>query len=121
MRHPIDIATMFAALWLLGSMVIDILTPPELTVYWIGGATAPAAIGTALCYYLHVPKIDFAVIFASLWLVALMAMEWISPAPLPDFMIASALAPALIVGAVLHWRRYLGGDRRRTIEEKIGS
>ena len=48
MRHPIDIATMFAALWLLGSMVVDVLTPKELTVYMIAAATAPAVIGTGL-------------------------------------------------------------------------
>ena len=45
MRHPIDIATMFAALWLLGSMVVDLLTPNELTIYMIAAATAPAFIG----------------------------------------------------------------------------
>ena len=78
MRHPIDVATMFAALWLLGSMVVDLLTPKELTVYMIAAATAPAVIGTELCYYLQFPKIDFAVIFATLWLVAAVAIEWIS-------------------------------------------
>ena len=55
MRHPIDIATMFAALWLLGSMVVDLLTPNELTIYMIAAATAPAFIGAGLCYYLQVP------------------------------------------------------------------
>ena len=106
MRHPIDIATMFAALWLLASMVIDHLTPKELTVYMIAAAIAPAVIGTALCYYLQFPKIDFTVIFAALWLVAALTIEWISPAPLPNFLIGAALAPPLIIGAVLHWHRY---------------
>ena len=32
----IDIAAMFVSLWLLASMVIDVLTPKELTVYMIG-------------------------------------------------------------------------------------
>jgi hypothetical protein len=105
-RHPIDIATMFAALWLLASMVIDHLTPKELTVYMIAAAIAPAVIGTGLCYYLQFPKIDFAVIFAALWLVAALTIEWISPAPLPNFLIGAALAPPLIIGAVLHWHRY---------------
>jgi len=118
-RHPIDIAVMFAALWLLGSMVVDILTPKELTVYMIAAATGPAAIGTALCYFLQIPKIDFAMIFASLWLTALMAIEWISPAPLPNFVIGGAFAPALIVGAVLHWHQYRSNDRRRAIVKKI--
>lgn len=114
MRHPIDVAIMFATLWLLGSMVIDLLTPRELTVYMIAAATAPAVVGTGLCYYLRFPKIDFAVIFATLWLVAALAIEWISPAPLPAFIICAALAPALIVGVVLHWHRYRSGERRQS-------
>src|SRR5580693_7728764 len=61
---------MFAALWLLGSMVLDYLTPKELTVYMIAAATAPAVIGTALSYYLRFPQIDFLLILATLWLVA---------------------------------------------------
>lgn len=104
MRHPVDIVVMFAALWLLGLMAIDILTPKELTIYMAALATGPAAIGTAACYFLRIPKLDFAIIFASFWLLASMALEWISPAPLPDFMMGGAVAPALIVGAVLHWR-----------------
>jgi hypothetical protein len=112
-RHPIDIAIMFAALWLLGSMVLDYLTPKELTVYMIAAATAPAVIGTGLCYYLKFPKIDFVLILATLWLVAALTIEWISPVPLPGFLIGAALAPALIVGAILHWHRYRAGERPR--------
>jgi hypothetical protein len=37
-RRPIDVATMFGVLWLLGSMVIDVLTRKELTVYMIAGS-----------------------------------------------------------------------------------
>ena len=124
MRHPIDIAVMFAALWLLGSMVLDYLTPRELTIYMIAAATAPAVIGTGLAYYLRFPRIDFVTILATLWLVAALTMEWISPVPLPEFMIGAALAPALIaittsvlgaaevrVGAILHWHRYRSGKR----------
>ncbi|MGB8605308.1 hypothetical protein [Bradyrhizobium sp.] len=111
MRHPIDIAIMFAALWLLGSMVLDYLTPKELTVYMIAAATAPAVVGTGLCYYLRFPMIDFVVICATLWLLAALTIEWISPVPLPGFLIGAALAPALIVGAVLHWHRYRSGER----------
>ena len=111
MRHPIDIATMFAALWLLGSMVLDYLTPKELTVYMIAAATAPAVIGTGLSYYLRFPKIDFVLILATLWLVAALTIEWISPVPLPVFLIGAAVAPALIVGVILHWHRYRSGQR----------
>src|ERR1700709_1898916 len=112
MRHPIDIATMFAALWLLGSMVLDYLTPEELTVYMIAAAHGPAVIGTWLSYYLRFPKIDFVLILATLWLVAALTIEWISPVPLPGFMIGAALAPALLVGAILHWHRYRAGESR---------
>ena len=93
MRHPIDIATMFAALWLLGSMVVDLLTPNELTIYMIAAATAPAFIGAGLCYYFQVPRLDFAVIFATLWLMASLAIECISPKPLPGFIIGAAIMP----------------------------
>ena len=110
-RHPIDIAIMFAALWLLGSMVLDYLTPKELTVYMIAAATAPAVIGTALSYYLRFPLIDLTLISATLWLVAVLTIEWISPVPLPGFLIGAALAPALIVGAILHWHRYRSRKR----------
>jgi hypothetical protein len=110
-RHPIDISIMFAALWLLGSMVLDYLTPRELTVYMIAAATAPAVIGTALSYYLRFPTVDFVLILATLWLVAALTIEWISPVPLPGFMIGAAVAPALIVGAILHWHRYRSRQR----------
>jgi hypothetical protein len=110
-RHPIDIAIMFAALWLLGSIVLDYLTPKELTIYMIAAATAPAVIGTGVAYYLRFPRIDFVMILTTLWLVAALAIEWISPVPLPEFMIGAALAPALVVGAVLHWYRYRSGKR----------
>ena len=106
MRNPIDIVVMFAALWLLGSMIVDLLTPKELTVYLIAAATGPAALGTAICYLLRVPKIDFAMIITALWLVASMAIELISPSPLPDYLIAGALVPPILVGAALHWHSY---------------
>ena len=111
MRHPIDTAVMFAALWLLGSMVLDYLTPKELTVYMIAAASAPAVIGSAIAYYLRFPRTDFAMIAATLWLVAVLIIEFISPVPLPGFLIPAALAPALIVGAILHWHRYRSGKR----------
>ena len=114
MRHPVDIAIMYAALWLLGSLMLDYLTPKELTAYMIAAATAPAVIGTGLCYYLRFPKVDFAVISATLWLVAALTIEWISPVPLPSFLIGAALAPALIVGAILHWHRYRSREVRQS-------
>lgn len=113
MRRPLDVTTMFGVLWLLGSMVIDVLTPKELTVYMIAAATAPTAIGIGLCYYLQFPTIDFTIIFAALWLVAALAIEWISPTPLPFYIVGAALVPALIVGVVLHWRRYRSGESWR--------
>jgi hypothetical protein len=119
-RHPVDIAIMYAVLWLLGSMMLDYLTPKELTAYMIAAATAPAVIGTGLCYYLQFPKIDFAVISATLWLVAALTIELISPVPLPSFLIGAALAPALIVGAILHWHRYRSGEDQRTGPERSG-
>ncbi|MEO6841261.1 MAG: hypothetical protein ABI192_10885 [Bradyrhizobium sp.] len=114
MRRPVDVATMFGVLWLLGSMVIDVLTPKELTVYMIAVATAPTAVGIGLCYYLEFPVIDFTIISATFWLVAALAIEWISPKPLPSYIIGAALVPAVIVGAVLHWRRYRSGESWRT-------
>jgi hypothetical protein len=110
-RHPIDIAIMFAALWLLVSIVLDYITPRELTIYMIAAATAPAVIGTGFAYYLRYPKIDFVLILSTLWMVAALTLEWISPVPLPGFLIGAALAPALIIGAILHWHRYRSGKR----------
>ena len=102
---------MFSALWLLGSMVIDYLTPKELTVYMIAAAIAPAVIGTALSYYLRFPTIDFVLILATLWLVAALTIVWISPVSLPGYLIGAAVAPALIVGAILIWHRYRSSDQ----------
>jgi hypothetical protein len=113
MRRPIDVATMFGVLWLLGSMVVDVLTPKELTVYMIAAASAPAVIVVGLCYYLQFPMIDFTMILATFWLAAAVAIGWISPKPLPSFIIAGALAPAVIAGAVLHWRRYRSGENKQ--------
>ncbi|WP_244430095.1 hypothetical protein [Bradyrhizobium liaoningense] len=64
MRHPLDIVAMFAALWLLASMVLNALTPKELTAVMIAVAIGPAIIITAVFYYLRCPRTDFAVMFA---------------------------------------------------------
>jgi hypothetical protein len=109
-----DVVAMFASLWLLASMVIDVATPKELTVYKIGTAIAPATTITALLYWLRVPTLDFAVSFATLWLVSGMVIELITPKPLSPLIAVAAVAPMVIVGAVINfqcWRR----SRRRTI------
>lgn len=41
----------------IGSMVADLLTPRELTIWMIAAATAPAFIGAGLCYYFQVPRL----------------------------------------------------------------
>ncbi|WP_349542970.1 hypothetical protein [Bradyrhizobium sp. ARR65] len=89
-------------------MVIDAATPPELNVYMIGAAIAPATAVSALLYWLRVPRIDFAVVFATLWMVSEMVLELISPKPLSPLMAIIAVAPMVIVGSVINfqcWRR----------------
>jgi hypothetical protein len=110
-RTPIDIAIMFAAIWLLGSMIIDLVTPNELSVYMIAAALAPAVSGTALAYYLRLPKIDFISISTVLWSIAAFTIGWLSPVPLPIHLVVEAFAPAFIVGAILTWHRYRSGPR----------
>jgi hypothetical protein len=108
-RHPIDAAIMFTALWVLASMTLDILTPKELTAVMIGEAIAPAMLLTALLYVLRYPLIDFTIMFATLWLVSAMVIEWIAPTPLSPLMIFGAFLPAGIVGLWLHlWPRVRG-------------
>ena len=96
MRHPLDIIAMFAALWLLAAMVLDALTPKELTAVMIGIAIGPAVVITAVFYYLRCPRTDFAVMFAALWLISDIAIAFISPTQLPHFLIALGFVPALL-------------------------
>jgi hypothetical protein len=103
-----DVIVMFACLWLLASMVVDVLTPKELTVYAIGAALAPATVISALLYWLGVPRIDFAVCFSVLWMVSGMVLELISPQPLSPYMIVVALLPILVVGIAIHFQRWRG-------------
>jgi len=108
------VVAMFVSLWLLASMVLDVATPKELTVYMIGAAIAPAATISALLYWLRVPRFDFAVSFATLWMVSGMLIEVITPKPLSPFIAIVAIAPMVIVGTVFklgNWR----GWRRRPI------
>ncbi|ULK95727.1 hypothetical protein [Bradyrhizobium sp. I71] len=106
MRHPLDIVAMFAALWLLASMVLDALTPKELTAIMIAVAIGPAIVITAVLYYLRCPRTDFAVIFAALWLISDIAIAFVSAKALPHFLIALGFVPALLVGIALHWQRF---------------
>lgn len=103
-----DVAAMFGGLWLLASMVIDAATPKELSVYMIGAAIAPATAISATLYWLRVPRTDFAVIFATLWMISVMVLELITPKPLSPLMVLIAFVPLVIVGIVLnfqYWRR----------------
>jgi hypothetical protein len=104
-----DAIVMFLSLWLLASMVIDVLTPEELTVYTIGAAIAPATATSALFYWLGVPRIDFAVCFSVLWMVSGMVvsgmvLELISPVPLSPFVLVVTVLPMVVVGAVINFQ-----------------
>jgi len=112
LRHPIDIVAMFAAIWLLASMVLDALTPKDLTAVMIGIAIGPAVIITAVFYYLRCQRTDFAVLFAALWLISDVAIGFMSPNSLPNFLIVIGFVPALVVGAVLYGQRFRRGDER---------
>ena len=104
----LDVFAVFGSLWLLASMVIDVVTPKELTVYMIGAAIAPATAITAILYWLKIPRLDFAVIFATLWMVSGMLLEIIAPKPLSSLVAGVAIAPLLIVGIVInlqYWHR----------------
>lgn len=105
MRHPLDIVAMFAALWLLASMVLDALTPKELTAIMIAVAIGPAIVVTAVFYYLRCPRTDFAVMFAALWLISDIAIAFVSAKELPHLLIALGFVPALLIGIALHWQR----------------
>lgn len=104
----IDTCLMFVSCWLLMSMVIDVLTPKELTVYMIAVAIAPATAVSATLYALRVPTVDFAMVFAVLWMISAMVLIFITPKPLSPLLAVAAVVPMLIVGAVINfqcWRR----------------
>jgi hypothetical protein len=99
---------MFVSLWLLASMVIDVLTPKELTVYMIGATMAPAIVILAVLHLKRVSKFDFAVAFATLWMATWIVLEFISPKPLSLLVVVVAVAPLVVVGVVVNfgrWRR----------------
>jgi hypothetical protein len=100
-RH-VDAAIMFVSLWLLASMVLDAVTPKELSVYLIGAAIAPATAISAALYWLRVPTLDFAVVFATVWMVSEMVLELVTPSPLSPVMSIVAVGPLVIVGIVIN-------------------
>ena len=105
--RQVDAAIMFVSLWLLASMVIDAVTPTALSVYLIGVAIAPATLISGVLYWLRVPTLDFAAVFATVWMATEMVLEMLTPAPLSPVMGLVAVAPMLLVGAVInvqHWR-----------------
>ena len=117
-----DAIVMFAVLWLLTSMVVDVLTPKDLTFYAIASALVPAATISGLLYWCRIPKRDFAVCFSILWMMSGMAIELISPIPLPSFMIIVSLLPILVVGIVVnfnYWRQS-SGSRVEDLRKAIG-
>ena len=107
MKH-LDAAIMFVSLWLLASMVLDAVTPKELSVYVIGAAIAPATAVSAALYWLRVPKLDFAVAFATVWMVSGMVLEMVTPSPFSPLALIVMVAPLVTVGIVINilgWRR----------------
>ncbi|WP_246739027.1 hypothetical protein [Bradyrhizobium aeschynomenes] len=114
MRY-VDGAVMFFSLWLLASMILDALTPPELNFYMIGPIIAPAVIITGFLYGLRIPSRDFVLVSAAVWLVCEMMLEMITPKPLSPFLAVSAVAPLLLAGILLHiqhWRQTGSHSRR---------
>jgi len=116
MRHPLDTAVMSGALWLLAAMLIDALTPKELTALMVGAVIAPAVIVGAVLYHLKLPGPDLAISLATLWMISVMAVEWITPKPISPYFLIAAVAPSILVGAWLHgsakWRRRAGAGQR---------
>lgn len=119
MRH-LDVAVMFASLWLLASMVIDAVTPQELSVYMIGMTIAPAIVILAVLYWKRVSRFDFAVALATLWMVTWIVLELISPKPLSLLLAAAAAVPLLAVGAVVNFRRWRD-SRARSSSTRLSS
>jgi hypothetical protein len=119
MRHPMDTAVMSGALWLLAAMLIDVLTPKELTALMAGTVLAPAMILGAVFYHLKLPGPDLAISLATLWLVSVMAIEWITPKPISPYFMIAAVTPSILIGAWLHgaarWRRRAGPSQRKTV------
>jgi hypothetical protein len=106
---------MFFSLWLLTSMILDALTPPELNFYMIGPIIAPAVLITCFLYWLRIPSRDFVLVSAAIWMVCEMMLEMITPKPLSPLLAVAAVAPLLLAGILLHIRhwRQAGGHSRQ--------
>ena len=119
MRHPVDTVAMSAALWLLAAMLIDALTPKELTALMVGAIMAPAVIVGAVLYHVRLPGPDLAISLATLWMVSVMAIEWITPKPISPYFLVAAVLPLIAVGAWLHvsarWRRRPAAGQRKSV------
>jgi glucose dehydrogenase len=87
-------------------MVIDAITPQELTVYTIAATVAPAIIILAFLYWKRVSRFDFAVALATLWLATWILLELVSPKPMSLLLAAAAVVPLLAVGVVVNFRRW---------------
>lgn len=113
-----DTAVMSGALWLLAAMLIDVLTPKELTALMVGEVLAPAVIVGAVFYHFKLPGPDLAITLATLWLVSVMVIEWITPKPISPYFLTAAVVPSILVGAWLHgsarWRRRAGVGQRKS-------
>ena len=105
MRH-LDVVVMFASLWLLASMVIDAITPPELTIYMIAATIAPAIVILAFLYWKRVSRFDFTLALVTLWMATWIVLELISPKPMSLLLAVAAAVPILAVGAVVNFRRW---------------
>jgi hypothetical protein len=99
-------------------MVIDVLTPKELTVYMIGAAIAPPFVIFAVLYWRRVPRFDLIVAFGVLWMAAGIVLELITPRLLPLFAAVIALAPLVIIGVVINFKRW-GHLRSRSNSKQI--
>ena len=118
--RQLDVAAMFVSLWLLASMVVDALTPMELTVYMIAATIAPAIIILAVLHWKRVSTFDFTVAFATLWMATWIVLEVISPKPLSLFVIVIAVVPLVVVGVVFNFRRWRR-SRSRSSSTRLSS
>jgi hypothetical protein len=75
----------------------------------VGVVLAPAIILGAVLYHLKLPGSDLASSLATLWLVSVIAIEWITPNPISPYFMIAAVVPSIVVGAWVHgsarWRR----------------
>jgi hypothetical protein len=71
-------------------------------------------------------RVDVAVIAATLWLLASMVLDVLTPKSITVYMIAAALAPPVLIGLAIHFaREYLKARRRnpepRRFDERVGN